>query len=375
MRIGIDARFYGSIGKGLGRYVSELIAGLERIDSKDEYVIFLRKANFDEYVPANPRFTKAIAEFPWYGWKEQLLYPLWLRKFKLDLMHFPHFNVPFLYRRPFIVTIHDLILLRFPTARATKLGPAMFQMKFAAYKRVIARAMRDARAVITVSQSVKKDIQEKFPFMKGREIAVTYEACTKAVRASDTEPTPRVEELRKPFILYVGNAYPHKNLEMLLNAFHEFRKRGFTEHHLVLVGASDYFYDRLRTEAESTGLNDHVLFFGHASDEELGALYRRAESYVFPSRCEGFGLPPLEAMMNGLPVASSNAASMPEILGQAALYFDPDSPSHMATIMQDLATNHVLRERMIALGRAQAATYDWNDCARKTFDAYHRSHA
>ena len=80
MRIGIDARFYGSLGKGLGRYVAELIAALETLDDRNEYVIFLRRANFDAYTPKNPRFSKEMAEFPWYGWKEQLLYPFWLRK-------------------------------------------------------------------------------------------------------------------------------------------------------------------------------------------------------------------------------------------------------------------------------------------------------
>ncbi|MFC1639085.1 glycosyltransferase, partial [Patescibacteria group bacterium] len=123
MKIGIDARFYGSLGKGLGRYVSELIAGLERLDRDNEYVVFLRRENYDEYEPQAPNFSKRLAEIPWYGWREQLLLPGLLKRERLDLMHFTHFNVPLLYRRPFVVTVHDLILLQHPTTRASTLGP------------------------------------------------------------------------------------------------------------------------------------------------------------------------------------------------------------------------------------------------------------
>ena len=375
MRIGIDARFYGSLGKGLGRYVSELIAGLERLDSENEYVVFLREANFGEYEPQNPRFTKVVAEFPWYGWREQLLYPFWLRKFRLDLMHFPHFNVPLLYRRPFVVTIHDLILLSHATTRATTLGPLRFRLKFLAYRFVIARAMRDARKVITVSECVRREIRERFPFMVGREIAVTYEAPSGAVRGAHDARSDRTDAIAQPFVLYVGNAYPHKNLDTLIAAFAEFRRRGFSDRTLVLVGAKDYFYERLEHEAREQGIAGNVLFFGHASDAELAALYRRAESYVFPSLCEGFGLPPLEAMVNGLPVASSNASCMPEILGDAARYFDPTSTTAIADALADLATNAALRSSLVTRGAARASTFDWNDCARKTLAAYAHANA
>ncbi|MEK9151989.1 MAG: glycosyltransferase, partial [Patescibacteria group bacterium] len=173
MRIGIDARFYGTIGKGLGRYVSELIRRLEEVDRDNEYLIFLRQANWDAYAPGNPRFRKVLAEFPWYGWSEQLWYPLWLKRFRIDLMHFPHFNVPFLYRRPFVVTIHDLILLSHPTPRATTLGPMLYRIKYAAYWLVIGRAVRDARAILTVSMYSKNEILRQFPAAGKKEITVT----------------------------------------------------------------------------------------------------------------------------------------------------------------------------------------------------------
>ncbi|MBI4457643.1 glycosyltransferase family 4 protein [Candidatus Uhrbacteria bacterium] len=370
MKIGIDARFYGTIGKGLGRYVSELIRRLEEIDQRNEYTVFLRKANWDDYAPANPRFKKALAEFPWYGWREQLFYPFWLRGFRLDLMHFPHFNVPFLYRRPFVVTIHDLILLSHPTARATTLGPFFYKLKYAAYRAVIGRAIRDAAAIMTVSNYSRDEIVRRFPAARSKKIEVTYEACAASLAGSTTEtesPAP------KPYALYVGNAYPHKNLERLIEAFALCRKRGMDAYSLVLVGAPDYFYDRLRTEARSKGLDGNVVFYGQASDEKLAALYANAAFYVFPSLCEGFGLPPLEAMCQGLPVASSNACSLPEVLGDAASYFDPTDVRAIADAMNRLADNESLRNELIEKGRVHSRKFSWNDLAAATAAIYEKA--
>jgi glycosyltransferase involved in cell wall biosynthesis len=368
MRIGIDARFYGSIGKGLGRYTSELIAHLEKIDTENDYVIFLRKDNFAEYVPKNPRFKKVLAEFPWYTWKEQVDYPKFLRTFELDLVHFPHFNVPFFYRRPFVVTVHDLILLSHPSTRATTLGPLLYRIKFRFYRMVISHAIADAQTIITVSQTTKKEIIERFPFAKQKNIVVTYEACAPALKS----PTPGAlrTDIAKPFALYVGNAYPHKNLEKLLDAFSLFRAQGKKEWRLVFVGAPDYFYGRLRQEAKKKSLDDNVTFFGHATDAQLAALYDNAAFYVFPSLCEGFGLPPLEAMSHGLPVASSNASCMPEILGDAARYFDPTDAQAMASAMAALADDAALRATLVEKGKIRVASFDWNRCAQETLNVY-----
>src|SRR4030042_6259440 len=115
MRIGVDARFFGSIGKGLGRYTQKLIENLENIDHENQYYIFLRKENFHEYNPHKANFLRVVADIPWYGFREQLYFPGILKKFELDLDHFPPFNVPVLFRGKFLVTIHDLILFTHPT--------------------------------------------------------------------------------------------------------------------------------------------------------------------------------------------------------------------------------------------------------------------
>lgn len=364
MRIGIDARFYGVIGKGLGRYASELIAALERADQTNEYVIFLRKENFDDYAPKNPRFTKALADFPWYGVAEQLRFPALLDRHRLDLAHFPHFNVPILYRKPFVVTVHDLILLSHPSARATTLGPVAFAVKFFFYRRIIASALRRARRVLTVSDYTKNEILRHFPSVRQDKIDVTRIAAG-SVPVSPDKQRPA----SPPFALYVGNAYPHKNLDRLFRAFRLMRMQR-PEFTLTLVGDRDYFSSRLEADAQRGGYADNVRFFGRATEQELTKLYATASLYVFPSLCEGFGIPPLEAMAAGVPVASSNATAMPEILGDAALFFDPTDERAMADAMLRLASDESLRIELARRGSEQTKRYSWDACASQTLAAY-----
>lgn len=382
MRIGIDARFFGPIGKGLGRYTERLIQSLERLGDLHvqngreegrvplEFVVFLRKENFDLYQPRSPLFRKVLADFTWYSWAEQLLFPPLLRKEKIDLMHFPHFNVPILTPCPFIVTIHDLILFRHPTKRATTLNAATYRLKYAAYHLIIRYAVRCARRVIAVSEYTKSDIVRSLGVPEEK-IQVTYEASDPARPSIGSLIDLKAKKITKPYLLYVGNAYPHKNLERLLEVFKTLRNEGF-ESQLVLVGKMDYFYERLLAEAKRLELtkNDDVLFYGYATDAELAELYRGAKTYVFPSLLEGFGLPPLEAMRYGTPVAASNSSCLPEVLGDAATYFSPENPRSMADAIRRAATDETLRATLKERGIARAALYTWEACAERTYQIY-----
>ncbi len=369
MRIGIDARFYGPIGKGLGRYTERLIQNLEKVADDHEFVIFLRKENFDEYQPKSPRFRKVLADFGWYSLVEQIRFPSLMRREGIELMHFPHFNVPVLTPCPFIVTIHDLILFRYPTIRATTLHPVLYAFKYAAYRLTIGLAVRRAKKIIAVSEFTKNDLLKTFRLSPDR-VAVTYEAAE--LPEVKSQKSKVKSEIRKAYFLYVGNAYPHKNLEALLRAFKDLRD-DHLDAQLVLVGKSDYFYDRLRAEADRLGLlaGNDAIFYGYADDAELETLYRNARAYVFPSLFEGFGLPPLEAMLRGTPVVSSNATCLPEILGDAAAYFDPKDRNDMRRAMKAVFQDEALRERLIASGTARVARYDWATCAKQTYALYH----
>jgi glycosyltransferase involved in cell wall biosynthesis len=374
MKIGIDARFYGSLGKGLGRYTSELIAHLEQIDRHNEYVIFLRKDNWSQYEPQNKNFRKELAEYHWYTWAEQLFYPRQLHRHRLDLMHFPHFNVPLLYRRPFVVTIHDLILLQHPTPRATTLAPLLYRLKYLMYRVAIKHALKRAESILTVSKTSRQEIKKIFPFLEQKQIFVTYGACSPRLHKTEVaDQTKKVQPKSGDlFMLYVGNAYPHKNLERLIEAFCIFRQQNHNDWRLILVGAPDYFYKRLQKETAAKNNDSSIIFYGQASDDELIELYRQAQFYVFPSLCEGFGLPPLEAMCSGLPVISSNRSCLPEVLEDAALYFNPEDTADMVRVMTKLVEDNDLRQKLITAGYRQVQKFSWKTTAQKTLDLYER---
>lgn len=372
-RIGIDARFFGPIGKGLGRYTQKLIENLEKLDTENEYFIFLKEENFSDFVPKNKNFHKILANFKWYTLSEQLRFPRLLKKYNLDLVHFPHFNVPFFYRRKFVVTIHDLILLHFPTVRSTMLNPIIYWLKFIAYRIVIYSAIFSSKSIIAVSKFTEKDILENFKKISPDKINVTYEACEDYCILS---PKKREDVLAKygiisPYILYVGNAYPHKNLERLILAFAEVVKK--TENlHLVFVGKEDYFYEELKKFSDERRIKN-VLFADYVPDYDLDTIFHNASLYAWPSLYEGFGLPPLEAMAKGTPVISSDHACMKEILEESAFYFDAEKETEITKAIERVMRDEDLRMRLVQKGYEQIKKYDWKNMAQKTLAIYDKA--
>jgi len=381
-RVGIDARFYGPIGKGLGRYTQEIVDNIIKIDQNNEYVIFLSKENFNEFKTDNYRVKKILADVRWYSLTEQIKMPWLIWKEHLDLMHFPHFNVPIFCPAKFIVTIHDLILTKFPTTRATTLGPFLYRIKNWAYKAVIWLAVKRAKKIIAVSKFTKDDVVKQFK-VKPDKIIVTYEGVANLSKGrdslfaakSDDKKTLLRYNINRPFLLYVGNAYPHKNLEGLIKVFIKLHKKQ-PDLKLVLVGKEDYFYKRVKEYANQLGLWNNnqadapIIFPGYVPDAELEILFQKAIAYVFPSFYEGFGLPPLEAMAKGCPVVSSNKASMPEVLENAAIYFNPDDENEMQEQIERIISDKDLRDQLIKKGFVQVKKYGWWECARRTREVY-----
>ncbi|MHB8903488.1 MAG: glycosyltransferase family 4 protein, partial [Patescibacteria group bacterium] len=383
MRIGIDARFYGPVGKGLGRYTQEVVDNIIKMSGADngtifDYVIFLSPENYDEFIADAANVKKVKLDIAWYGFAEQILFPFYIWKEHLDLMHFPHFNVPVLTPVKFIVTIHDLILTHFPTVRATTLSPFKYKFKNFAYRLVILNAIFRARRIIAVSNFTKDDLVKQFK-VRPDKISVTYEGVANLAKGRDSLFVARLDSqetlefyhIPQKFLLYVGNAYPHKNLDFLLNIFSKLHKAR-PELCLVMVGKNDYFYSKIKDEARRLNLwqpnnsNNPVIFPGYVPDAQLEVLYREAALYIFPSLYEGFGLPPLEAMARSCPVLSSNRSSLPEILEEAALYFNPEDDNDALTKIDLLLNNEDMRQNLIAKGIDQAKKYNWWECANKT---------
>jgi len=369
MRIGIDARFFGSIGKGLGRYTQKLVENIEKIDEKNQYFVFLRHENWDEYQPQSKHFTKVLADVPWYTLREQIQMPKIFARCGLDLVHFPHFNIPVSYKGKFVVTIHDLILFQYPTRKASTLSAPAYFFKKKAYHQVINRAIKNSEKIIAVSEHTKKDILKNFN-ISPKKVIVTYEGVDTIEKPLmvNSEAVLKKYGIMKPYILYVGNAYPHKNLDRLISSFKRVAKKhpGLS---LVLAGKEDYFFKRLKNFVTDNGISS-VVFPDHIDEDHLPTVYREAKIYVFPSLYEGFGLPPLEAMARNIPVASSNASCLPEILENAAFFFDPRGISETAEAIEKVLTDNDLRKRLIEAGREQIKKYSWEKMARETLEIY-----
>lgn len=176
-------------------------------------------------------------------------------------------------------------------------------------------------------------------------------------------------KIKKPYILYVGNAYPHKNLKRLIYAFKLVLEEK-SDLSLVLVGKIDVFYKQLIDLCDKLGIKNNVVFTGYVSDKELSYIYSNGLIYVFPSLEEGFGLPGLEAMHKNLPVISSNKGPLPEIYGKAAIYFDPSNIKEISLSILNLINNSDLRQKLIKLGQKQVKKYSWQKCAQQTLSVY-----
>lgn len=377
MRIGIDARLWGPYGRGVGRYVCNLIENLEKIDHRNEYLIFLRKANYDLYHPRNDNFHKVPADVPWYTAEEQLILPSIFSSQNLDLLHVPHFNAPLFYKGRLVVTIHDLTMLKLAGREASTLSLPVYLLKRLGLQIVLGRSVVRAAAVITPSQFVKDEVAKTFG-ISAKKIFVTYEAGNLAGRER-TAKERQVENvlsryrITKPYLLYVGAFYPHKNVDRLVEAVKVLNERLGRESQLVLVGRRDAFLDKVVRRALEMGALRYLALTDYVTDADLGDLYREAEALIQPSLSEGFGLSTLEAMSLGVPVVQSHASCLPEIGGEAALYFDPYDPRDMAGKLAKILSNQKLRETLSKKGLARSRMFSWESMARETLKIYKRA--
>lgn len=369
MNIGIDARMYGPKQTGIGNYVSSLIDHLSLIDNKNTYHIFLGKEGYSRFRVQGKefRFRKILADFPWYSLAEQTSFLFKLLMYPLDIMHFPHFNVPIFYYKPFIVTIHDLTPKFFP---GEKTRTSWLRRK--AYDSVLKHAIRASRSVITPSHFTKNDILRHF-IVDRKKISVIHEGIPKLSfsekRLALNQNNPYWPLYPIPYLLYVGVWRSHKNLLGLLDAFALLKKDGLP-HSLVLAGSSGQYFEEIRKASEELGLTKWILAPGFLSPEELFAYYANASCVVLPSLYEGFGLVPLEALKVGIPVAVSDIPPLREVLGKSAFFFNPHSPQSMAETIKRALFDEAARRQKMREAKRVLLRYDWKKHARKILALY-----
>ena len=364
MRIGLDLRMTGG-GSGIDRYITELFHEILKQDKINQYVLFFRSADksarYKEY-----GHKIVIADISHYSFAEQVRFPLILLKEKLDLMHFPHFNVPILYRGKFVVTIHDLTHTLIPGKKKSHIIHRL------AYHLVFWNAVRSASKIIAVSQATKQAILDYFRINPDK-IQVVYEGFNQIYGMMDKDEAFQQVSNRfkvtKPYILYVGAWRRYKNLPQLALAFNQLIEAGL-DLELVLVGESDPFYPEIQERIFSIKHKDRIKALGRISDPELKAVYNAARLFVLPSHMEGFGLTVLEAAACGVPIACSDIPSLREVAGQAAVYFDPDNLQNMTDVIKELINKPERLEELANLALARSKHFSWQKAAAETMEVY-----
>lgn len=360
MNVALDARklFDG----GIGTYIRGLLGALARDPRGDSFTALVDPRDAGRVAWPGP-----VAERPAvagkYGLAEHWVVPREARAAGAEVLHAPHYTLPLLWNGPSVVTIHDLIHLRFPHFHPP--GAAL-------YARVVAgAAAARARVVLADSEFTREDVIERLGAHPDK-VRVVHLAAPEGIAAPAPDATAAflaARGLPREYVLYVGARKRHKNLELLLRAWAAMPPGERPP--LVLSGgpwAADDPHARL---AVSLGVAKHVRFAGPAgSDADLSALYAGAALYAHPALCEGFGLPPLEAMANETPVVTSNVSSLPEVAGGAALLVDPYDVASIADGIRRAVTDETLRQDFIGRGRARVREFSWARAAADTLRVY-----
>lgn len=369
MKIVIDGRLWDE--SGLGRYIRNLVINLEKIDSENQYYVFLLKKDFDKIDFSNPNFHKVLADFKWYGMSEQIQLPKILEFLNPDLVHFPHFNVPILHKGKFVVTIHDLIHQHFQTRETSTLNPFFHTIKKLGYKKIFSHAVNKSSKIIVPSEFVKDQLIKEWQ-VKKEKIIVTHEGVDQSMidliektTENDFNKITEKFDFKKPYLFYVGNAQPHKNLPRLISAFVKLKEK-YPDLSLVLSGPDHHFWQQVKNTSKTHGL----IFTGFVSEKELVTLYKNAEMFVMPSFEEGFGIPVLEAMACSCPVVSSIAGSLPEVGGDAAVYFNPKDEYDMFEKINSVIENGKLKKELIENGQKRFKEFKWKKLAIQTLEVY-----
>jgi len=382
MRIGIDARLYGiESGTGIGRYVEELLRAIADLPSPScspsprdgegedvSFVVFLRRDGYEAFMPPNDRWSKVLADFRPYTRRVQTEFPRLIRAARLDLMHFTHFDQPIRYPVPSVTTIHDLILLHHPSIRASTLSPIRFWAKYIAYRAILRHACRASRHILTPSETIRRQLHD--------ELGVPLDRITTTPLGVDHQSKFQISNFKfqippQPYLVYIGNAYPHKRIAALIASVAACRNRPeLRTLSLVLVGRDDDFTRRLQAEHAAS---PWLIWYGPTGEEERTHLVRNAVAYVTLSADEGFDLPTVEALAIGTPVIASDIPVHREILDGAAILLDAMDTAKIAEAVARIVINtnpSGLRATLMANGRAHATSYRWCRCAQQTQRVY-----
>ncbi|MGH9403295.1 MAG: glycosyltransferase family 4 protein [Terriglobia bacterium] len=356
MRVGIDVSILSSPLTGIGRFTLSLVQALARWREPAEWVLLGAPPHLDA-LPNKPNIALHRVQ-GLTGWRraiwQQIALPRLARRFGLDVLHCPDFGRPIHVSIPVVNTIHDL----------SYYSPhAYFALVGRTYKRALTRVtVWKSSRIVADSKFTRDELTRRFG-LDYRKISVVY---------LGVDQNPPGEPLRgeQPFVLYVGTLEERKNLPNLIRGFALMRAQGGTPHHLVLAGKPGRGFDKIQAAIRASVYANEIEALGYVDGKRVLELYRAADAVAMPSLYEGFGFPVLEAMAMGTPVVCSRAASLPEVGGDAAEYFDPLNPQEIAAALAKVLGSESLRCAMRRKGLERARQFTWDECARRYCEVY-----
>src|SRR5262245_21101961 len=365
MRIAFDGTTLRPARTGVGYYTEHLLHHLVKAGADDEIIVVSnRPVDTTSPLPPSVRVVASPSRVPRLVWM-QLIAPRLLRRLRVDVAHFTNGMVPLAISVPTVVTIHDMSLTMFPKYHPPR--------RVLLNRPLVDMAARRADAIITVSESAKRDIVRLYGSQAER-IHVVHEAAAPSFRrVHDASLLNRVRqryELADRFILYVGTIEPRKNLPKLIEGFARKRKNGELPHQLVCAGPYGWLSRDIEDLIDRLDIEDAVRFTGYVPFDDLAALYTLAEMFVFPSLYEGFGLPVIEAMACGTPVVTGHVAALAEVGGGAVEQVARLDAESLGQAMLRLADDPERRDRLATLGLQRAQMFSWERAARETLKVY-----
>jgi glycosyltransferase involved in cell wall biosynthesis len=367
----IDARRIRDFG--IGTYIRSLIHALAGVDPVNRYTLVIGPDEARTLVGLPDNFHCAPYARGDQKPFDHIAFPVFLHGLSPDLVHIPLNRVPLLMIRPYVVTIHDMANLYYEE----EASDIRMQLRRYRFRRGLLRAER----VIAVSEATKRDCENVLGVPTERIIRVYNAPDPGFLAAADgrgTEEEQRILEryqIEPPFLLYAGNIRRHKNVPRLVEAFAVLREQLATHPvyrnlRLVIIGDTISQYPAVRQAVIKSKTEHAVRFLGFVPFDTLRCFYQSASAFVFPSRYEGFGLPPLEAMACGTPVVTSNVSSLPEVVGDAAILVNPENVFDIARGIRDILLDEPLREELVRRGRVQASRFSWERTARQVLEIY-----
>ena len=363
MIVGIDARDLTVSLTGMGRYIHDLLDNMAPMDRNIEYILYSHKPILDFPIDEHENVLSQITTGPFglFAAPRELWKMLWMpfvaKKDKLDLFFAPSNTTPYFINCPVLVTVHDVIYARHPEWGVFK-------------ERIIAkRAVKFAHladAIITPSQKTADDLVE-LGKTASEKIHVIQHGCNFDFSDAGSKCRKHPLEDNAPYLLFVGFDYPRRDIPGLIEAFSNVKREYQSDYHLIIAGGSKRM-DFLQELINKRQIAQHIHILDHIDDPELKNLYLYADAFIYPSIYEGFGFPVLEAMQAGLPVVIPNSGTMPEVAGDAGLYFDPKDPEGMKNAMLKIIQNPELREELSEKSKIQAAKFSWEKAAWQTLE-------